>query len=59
MRELKPHQAVLIKSGKYAGLVGSVEEVREASVRVAIRGVFEGKTIDAAPWLKPSQLEVQ
>lgn len=46
-----------IKSGKYAGLVGTVVEAREASVRVEISGVQEGQPIEAAAWLKPAQLE--
>jgi transcription antitermination factor NusG len=50
------HDAARILTGKYAGTVGTVTEVRESSVRVQIEGVKDEQPVSAHPWLKPSQL---
>lgn len=53
------NKSVKILTGKYAGLVGVVEEVREnGQVRVNIQGVANGQPINALVWLKAAQLEV-
>lgn len=52
------HQTVLIKSGKYAGIVGTVEEVSAARVAVRIAGVVNGEPVNARPWISPGALEV-
>lgn len=53
----KPHEVARVRSGKYAGLVGTVTECRPASVRVLIEGTKDDEPIKVHPWLKPSQLE--
>lgn len=53
----RPHEVARVKSGKYAGLVGTVTEARPASVRVLIEGVRDDKEVRAHVWMKPSQLE--
>lgn len=55
----RPHQGVMVKTGKYAGAGGEVEALRPETgmVQVRIRGFFNGEKIDVAPWLKESALE--
>lgn len=51
------HEAVKIRSGELAGLVGIVTEARESSARVHIQGVVDGAPVDVEKIFKPSQLE--
>jgi GTP-sensing pleiotropic transcriptional regulator CodY len=47
-----------IIAGKYAGLVGNVEEVKaNGMAHVHIAGVIDNQPIDKRVWLKVSQLE--
>lgn len=58
----KVHEAARIRTGKYAGLVGTVtetlqEEGAQTGVRVCIQGVRDGVTVDKELWFKRSQVE--
>lgn len=55
----RPHEAARVKSGKHAGMVGTVVEARDETgmVRVSIDGVRDGEKIAALVWLKAGQLE--
>lgn len=59
VKELRAHEAVKLKAGKYAGLVGEVLEARPHTgmVRVHIAGVQDGKTIDVKRWFPVGVLE--
>lgn len=46
-----------IKSGKHAGVVGTVEAVAEKSARVRIEGVMDGEPVNVAPWIALAALE--
>jgi len=49
---------VKIVSGKYAGLVGSVEEVKtNGMARVKVAGVLNNEPLDVTVWLRKKQLE--
>ena len=54
----RAHQAVRITRGKLAGLVGTVREVKPASVLVDVAGVVNGEPFDASRWMRPELLEV-
>jgi hypothetical protein len=56
----KVHQALKVKTGKFAGLAGLAIEVRESTrmVKVDIQGVQDGKTINEKVFLKFDQVEV-
>lgn len=56
-QQWRPHEAARVKSGRYAGLVGEVVDVRHAAVRVSVEGVRDGKPVRAVVWLKLSQVE--
>lgn len=56
MQEFKVHEIAKIRTGKYAGLVGEVTEIRPGGVRVKIEGVTEGKTMKSHAWYKISQV---
>ncbi|QXZ10954.1 hypothetical protein KUF54_07105 [Comamonas sp. Y33R10-2] len=58
----KVHESARIRTGKYAGLVGTVtetveEEGQQTGVEVCIQGVREGVTVDKKLWFKRSQVE--
>lgn len=58
----KVHDAARIRTGKYAGLVGTVtetltEEGQQTGVRLDIQGVREGVTVAKELWFKRSQVE--
>lgn len=53
----KVHEVARIKSGKYAGLVGTVTDTREKQCRVLIEGVREGEPFTAHTWINRSALE--
>lgn len=49
---------VRIIAGKYVGLVGNVEQVKDNGMaQVKIAGVFNDQVIDKLIWLKVAQLE--
>lgn len=49
---------VRIIAGKYVGLVGNVEQVKENGMaQVKISGVVNNEPIDKLVWLKVAQLE--
>lgn len=58
--ELRAHQAVKLKAGKYAGAVGYVlavdQETGKALVKVA--GIFDGEPVDFEREYAPDSLEV-
>lgn len=58
----KVHEVARIRSGKYAGLVGTVTDQKsdagkQVSVRVQVDGVKDDASITAHVWLKRSQVE--
>lgn len=53
----KVHEVARIKSGKYAGLVGTVTDTREKQLRVLIEGVREGEPFTAHAWVPRSSVE--
>jgi hypothetical protein len=58
----KVHEAARIRTGKYAGLVGTVTETveddgQQSGVRVEIQGVQDGHQVDKHLWFKRSQVE--
>lgn len=59
MSDFQGHQAVRIRTGKYAGLVGNVFEQNrdKGTVRVQIQGVQDGQPLNVDHWFKAAQLE--
>ena len=58
----KIHEAARIRTGKYAGLVGTVtdtvaEEGQQTGVQLDIQGVREGVAVSKVLWFKRSQVE--
>lgn len=58
----KLHEVARVRSGKYAGQVGTVtgtrkEGEKQTGVQVLIEGVKDGKAITAHVWLKRSAVE--
>lgn len=60
----KIHEVARIRTGRYAGLVGTVTGHRQdaatgkqTGVQVKVEGVREGEAITAQVWLKRSQVE--
>lgn len=58
----KVHEPARIRTGKYAGLVGTVTETveddgKQTGVRLDIQGVREGVTVAKDLWFKRSQVE--
>ncbi|MGV0983499.1 MAG: hypothetical protein ACOYB2_03025 [Limnohabitans sp.] len=57
------HEAARIRTGKYAGMVGTVTETRtddagkQTGVRVKMDGVFNGEPMTAHVWVKRSSVE--
>lgn len=50
-QKLKPHDAVRVKVGKLAGLVGTIVETQADKVRVQVQGVQNGEPVDGDLWL--------
>lgn len=57
----KPHDAVRVKSGEMAGMVGTVLEVKEGTrgdrVRVEFAGIRNGEAFDKALTFDAAKLE--
>lgn len=57
----KPHEAVRVKSGEMAGMVGTVVEVKEGArgdrVRVQFQGVRDGESYDKTLTFDAAKLE--
>ena len=58
----KVHEPARIRTGKYAGLVGTVTETveddgKQTGVRLEIQGVKDGEPVDKQLWFKRSQVE--
>lgn len=58
----KVHEPARIRTGKYAGMVGTVTETveedgQQTGVRLDIQGVREGVTVAKELWFKRSQVE--
>ena len=62
----KIHEMARIRVGKYAGMVGTVTDIRhdaikgptkQTSLRVQLEGVKDGEAIKAHVWVKRSQVE--
>lgn len=58
MDQFIANQPVRVLSGKWAGAVGTVEEVTDQRVRVHIAGIFNGEPVDVRTWLARKALEV-
>jgi transcription antitermination factor NusG len=58
-QEFKPNEVAHIRTGKFAGLAGTVTDTKPDTkmVRVHIEGVRDGQAITAHVWLKAGQLE--
>lgn len=50
----KIHETAKIRSGKYAGLVGTVTDTKESTIRVHIFGVVNDEPLDVQVWVKRS-----
>lgn len=58
----KVHEPARIRTGKYAGLVGTVTETvedggQQTGVRLDIQGVREGEPVNKQLWFKRSAVE--
>lgn len=53
------HQSVLIRSGKHAGIVGTIEALADSRAAVRIEGCISGEPVNVRPWINLSALEVQ
>ena len=58
----KVHEPARIRTGKYAGLVGTVTETveddgQQTGVHLDIQGVREGVAVSKVLWFKRSQVE--
>ena len=58
----KVHEPARIRTGKYAGLVGTVTETveedgKQLGVRLDIQGVRDGVPVDKHQWFNYSQVE--
>lgn len=57
------HEVARIRTGKYAGMVGTVTDTRQddtgkqTGVRVAIEGTREGQDVKAERWFKRSEVQ--
>lgn len=56
----KPHQSLKIKTGKFAGLTGTVMECNEDEQKVLleIKGVSNDVSIDETRWFNFQQVEL-
>ena len=56
---VKVNQAARVKAGKYADLVGIVQEISEdgARAKLLIQGVQAGDSIDALEWFAAGEVE--
>lgn len=57
VQKLRPHEAVRVKSGKAAGLVGEVVQVDGERVRVLVQGVKDGEPVNVDAWLSVKSVE--
>lgn len=57
VQEFRPHEAVKVKAGKAAGLVGVVMEVEGERVRVQVHGVKDGEPVNMDAWLSVKSVE--
>lgn len=57
VQKLRPHEAVRVKAGKAAGLVGVVMEVEGERVRVQVHGVKDGEPVNVDGWLSVKSVE--
>lgn len=58
----KVHDVARIRTGRYAGLLGTVTDTKteagkQTGVRVQVEGVRDDQTVTAHVWLKRSQVE--
>lgn len=58
----KVHEPARIRTGKYAGLVGTVTETveedgQQTGVQLEIQGVRDGEPVSKQLWFKRSQVE--
>ena len=59
---IKVHEPARIRTGKYAGMVGTVTETvvedgQQTGVRLDIQGVKEGEPVNKQLWFKRSAVE--
>lgn len=58
----KVHEPARIRTGKYAGMVGTVTETveedgQQTGVQLEIQGVLDGEPVSKQLWFKRSQVE--
>lgn len=58
----KVHEPARIRTGKYAGMVGTVKETveedgQQTGVQLEIQGVRDGEPVSKQLWFKRSQVE--
>lgn len=58
-QQYRAHQSVKVKTGKWAGAVGTVEDTRADTgmVKVQFSGVLNSEPLDKAIWFKAGALE--
>lgn len=58
-QDFRPNEVAHIRTGKYAGLAGTVTDTKPETnmVRVQIEGIRDGEGFSAHVWMKAGQLE--